>query len=500
VGSIFTTATSYLFKVYVARILGAEQLGIYALGMTFVGFFGVFNALGLPQSAVRFVSAYMGSGQIEELRSFLFRGCGIVLAATTVLGCVMLFCAPSFSVRFYKAPVLAQYIWLFALIMATGTFTTFLGQILSGYKDVARRTFITNFVGGPLMMLVAVGLLLRGKGLGGYLAAQVISGIVVIFLLLASIWRLTPKPARKVTSRMAPLDRGVISFSFSVVIMDFFALVMSQGDKFVIGHYLNAREVGIYSLAAGLIVYVPVVLQSVNQIFAPMISDLHTRGQHSQLEEMYRILTKWIVALTVPLVLVISTFARPIMGIFGHEFEVGWPILVIGALGQLVNCGVGSAGYLLLMAGHQRSLLRIQAVMAIVMVLLSFVLVRDYGILGPALAAALVNGFTNLWLLFDVRRKLRISPYTPAYLKLLLPWAVTALVTLEWHSVAPASTPQWLIVVVALLLAYVVFLPLVGLLALEAFDRQIILGLLSQLRSVRLSKQKRLEGCSQASA
>src|SRR6516162_1441346 len=73
VGSIFTTATSYLFKVYVARILGAEQLGIYALGMTFVGFFGVFNALGLPQSAVRFVSAYMGSGQIEELRSFLFR-------------------------------------------------------------------------------------------------------------------------------------------------------------------------------------------------------------------------------------------------------------------------------------------------------------------------------------------------------------------------------------------------------------------------------------------
>ena len=37
-GTILTTAAGYFFKIYVARKLGAEALGLYALGMTLVGF------------------------------------------------------------------------------------------------------------------------------------------------------------------------------------------------------------------------------------------------------------------------------------------------------------------------------------------------------------------------------------------------------------------------------------------------------------------------------
>ncbi|PYV58155.1 MAG: hypothetical protein DMG91_04765, partial [Acidobacteria bacterium] len=37
-GSLFTTAAGYFFRIFLARTLGAEALGIYALGMTIVGF------------------------------------------------------------------------------------------------------------------------------------------------------------------------------------------------------------------------------------------------------------------------------------------------------------------------------------------------------------------------------------------------------------------------------------------------------------------------------
>jgi len=33
-GRLFTVTAGYLFKIYVARNLGAEALGIYTLGMT----------------------------------------------------------------------------------------------------------------------------------------------------------------------------------------------------------------------------------------------------------------------------------------------------------------------------------------------------------------------------------------------------------------------------------------------------------------------------------
>ena len=137
--------------------------------------------------------------------------------------------------------------------------------------------------------------------------------------------------------------------------------------------------------------------------------------------------------------------------------------------------------------------------MAVVMVFLSFALVPRYGILGAALAAALVNGVTNLWLLLDVRRKLKLYPYNLAYLRLFLPWAITALVVVEWRSIAPNSSPQYLVVLLALLLAYLVSLSIVALFALDPFDRQIIREVLCRLRNVLSSKPKATKNYSQVS-
>ena len=50
-GTIFTTGAGYFFKIYLARVLHAEGLGIFALGMTITGLFGTFASLGLPQAA-----------------------------------------------------------------------------------------------------------------------------------------------------------------------------------------------------------------------------------------------------------------------------------------------------------------------------------------------------------------------------------------------------------------------------------------------------------------
>ena len=44
-GTLFTMAAGYLVKIYVARVLGAEQLGLYALGMTLVSLTQLFPAI-----------------------------------------------------------------------------------------------------------------------------------------------------------------------------------------------------------------------------------------------------------------------------------------------------------------------------------------------------------------------------------------------------------------------------------------------------------------------
>ena len=78
-GSLFSVAFGYVFKVYLARVLGAEDLGLYALGITLIGFIGIFNSLGLSQSAVRFVAAYRAAGKFRELHALLWRGAAVLL-------------------------------------------------------------------------------------------------------------------------------------------------------------------------------------------------------------------------------------------------------------------------------------------------------------------------------------------------------------------------------------------------------------------------------------
>ena len=481
-GTLFTTALSYLFKVYLARVLGAEELGLYALGMTLIGFLGIFNTLGLPQSAVRFVASYQAAGKFRELHAILWRSVGLLIGANVVFAAVLLTLGRVVAVRFYHSPALVRYLPLFALLMLLAVISGFYGKVLAGYRDIKLRTWIVNFIGSPLSMAVAVLLIAAGMGLRGYISAQILSSALVCVMLLAAVRRFTPKAARLFAQPSSSPPNEVWSFSAAMLGLGLLEFLVSQVDKVALGYYRGAREVGIYSVAAALVVYVPLVLSSINQIFAPTIADLHTRGDIPLLRRLFQSLTKWAFGLTLPLAIVVIVFAHPVMRIFGPDFERGWPILIIGTAGQLVNCGVGSVGYLLLMSGNERRLIRVQIAMGAVMVLGSIVLVPRFGAVGAAAAAAITNVGMNALNLIQVRKVLGISPYNRGYLRLFLPAAVSLAAVIAMYKVSFVFHHDWLAVGIALGAGYGLFTAVIFMHGLDADDRMIASAMWSRMR------------------
>lgn len=457
-GTVFTAVAGYLFKVYLARKLGAETLGMYALGMTINSLFGIFGALGLPQSAVRFVAAFRAKQDYEGLRSLIWKGTGILLLLNLTLAAAVAFLGPWIARTFYRTPALVPYMGMFAVILVMGAMTGFWGQILVGYRDVSSRAIITNFIGSTLLIVVTAGMFTAGiGGLRGYLLAQIVSSMIILTLLWRVARRHTPAEARVLSSRFRPLPREVLHFSATVFGLDSLKFLLSQSDKVLIGMYLTARAVGVYSVAAAIVVYVAIILQSVNQIFSPTIASLHARGEHQLLGRIFQTLTKWVIGLTIPLAGVVIVFARPIMRVFGTGFESGWPVLVLGTVGQLVSCGVGSVGFLLLMSGNQKRLLRVQMTMAVVMVGLNLALIPVWGIIGASIAAAVTNAGANLLNLRQVKSVLGLSPYNRSYLRMLLPLAVTVCFLIATRAATAAIEPQWIVIVGATLVAYLCF-------------------------------------------
>jgi O-antigen/teichoic acid export membrane protein len=483
-GTIVTTAFGYLFKVYLARVLGAEALGIYALGMTVVGLVGIFGGLGLTWAASRFPPAYCSTGRLEDLRSLLSWSVLSLIGVNALFALAVIAARHWISTRLYHTPVLASYLYLFALIMFLGALTTFFAQLLTGYKEVAKRTLITNIGASLLTMLFTVALVELGTGLWGYIFAQVASAVVVLIALVWVTHRLTPSGARFSFRSIHAPPREMFSFALAAFAMDIVGFLYSQTDKVVLGLYLSARSVGIYAVAATIVAFLSIALQSVNQIFSPTIADLHARGESALLNRLYQILTKWIFGLTLPLAAVVVVFSRVLMRVFGHDFEAGWAILVIGAAGQLVNCAVGSVGYLLLMSGNERRLVKIQLVTAVVTVSCCLVFVPRWGIAGAAAAAAMGNAMSNAWCLWEVKKVLGLFPYNRGYWRLAMPAGAALATAVGLRIALRAAHPDILVVVVATVAVYAVFAGGVLLSGLEADDRLIAAAIWGRVRGI----------------
>ena len=481
-GTLFTGLAGYLFKIYLARVIGAEALGLYALGMTIIAFLGIFNGLGLSQSAVRFVALYSATGDQNQLRGFLVRTLTLLLGTNILLAGGVMLAGPWVAEHVYHTVDLNHYFWLFSLIMLLGALTSYAGQVLQGYKDITRRTVITNFIGSPLVIFLTIGFLLLGWGLWGYLFAQVLSAVGVVGLLFASAWKLTPREVFRQRGPLPPLGKQVVSFGIAALGLSVLEFLLAQTDKILLGFYLNPREVGIYAVAMAVVAFVPIGLQSVNQIFSPTIADLHARGQRELLGLLFQTLTKWIFAFTLPLAIAVVMFAEPLMRIFGSDFAKGWPVLVIGTIGQLANAGTGSVGYLLFMSGNQNRLVKIQSTMTAVSVLLNVLLIPRWGIVGAVIAAATANAGTNAWNLLQVRSSLGLSPYNRSYLSLLPAAIATALVEFVLLRLGHGMHPNPLLIVVSVVGGYLTFLGTMVAFGLDKNDRLVADAVRGKLR------------------
>jgi O-antigen/teichoic acid export membrane protein len=485
-GTLFTVAAGYLFKIYLARKIGAEGLGIYTLGMTAAGLVSIVGTAGVPQTASRFVAIYASKGETRKLGRFLWFGTLTLLVTNTLVGIAMVAARRWISDRLYHTPALAQYMHFFAAIMVLGALTTFLGQALAGYKDVARRTVIANFIGTPATMVLSIAMLSVGLGLWGYLAAQVASAVIVMALMARMVWKLTPKIEQPSTeaARLPLFEKEVVAFAAVLLGMQALEFVSGQSDRILLGIYLNAREVGIYSVAASMVAFVGLFLQSINQIFAPTIAELFSKGEHELLLRLYQTLTKWSLGLTIPLAMGIMIFAKPLMGIFGPDFREGWPVLAIATVGQLVSCGVGSVGLLLLMSDQQKRMVRAQAITVFLTVALNLILIPRIGLTGAAIATAATNVCLNLLWFRDVRNRLQLFPSGHGYISLLLPTVLALAALMLVRTFLRGHAPEVVFVMIGLTAGYIAFALSALRFALDPQDKILAASAYARIRSM----------------
>jgi O-antigen/teichoic acid export membrane protein len=224
------------------------------------------------------------------------------------------------------------------------------------------------------------------------------------------------------------------------------AALMSQllfwTDLFVLTNYASHADVGIYSAALRVGQIVVLFLTSVNLMFSPFVADLHSKGETERLDRLFKTLTRWTVAATMPAFLLLAVAPSAALRVFGGAFAGGETALLILLAGQFVNILTGSSGFVLIMAGRTGWDLVVYTGALVLDLTLAFLLCPRYGIEGAALANACTFTFSNLVRLVLVKRFVGIQPYDRNYARLLGPAAVALIAMALIHQ---AISGRWLV-------------------------------------------------------
>ena len=187
----------------------------------------------------------------------------------------------------------------------------------------------------------------------------------------------------------------------------------------MLGYFKSTEVVGIYSAVYPLVGFLSMIISSMGFVYIPVTSKLWGENKTESLGPIYQIMTKWCFMLTFPVFALMFVYPEFLLTkLYGAEYASGATVLRILALGFVTNSYFGFNYHTIIASGDSDFLMKCSVASAGINVLLNFILVPQYGMVGAAIASAV--SFASIEVLMTLRtwKKQNMHPFTSMYRKL----------------------------------------------------------------------------------
>jgi O-antigen/teichoic acid export membrane protein len=404
---------SLLFNIFLARLVGVAEVGLYFIAITVVEIGATFARLGLEHVALRFVSIAHGRGDRGSMAAIYRKSLGLSAGMAMALVLPVWLIVSHLKLGGDRAGEIQQALPLLILAIAPAAALALQAEFFRAIGAPGTGAFAQSVV-QPL------GLLLGAAALW-WLAAATFQRVVLVYLLVLIASALFACAAWNrrlpgIWQEQGHFDtRLLLNTSLPLLLFASMNLVMSWTDVLVLGIWSKPAEIGFYGVSMRIASLSAFALTAINSVVAPQFAGLYARGEHRALARLAERSSFWMLLAVAPGIVVLLAFPEFVLRAFGSNFEPGaWPLRIL-ALGQLVNVGTGSVGYLLIMTGNQTLLRNNTTVWAMANLVGNLILVPSYGAVGAATATALSLACMNVVSWHMVRKKLNINTFGYLY-------------------------------------------------------------------------------------
>jgi len=429
IGSSIGKGLFFLSQVIVARFLGVEAFGLYALGFAAVKICEILSRLGLNMGGMRFVSIYKDTNA-HKLKGILISALGLALLNGVFVGMLLYFLSDIVARKIFHQPTLTEILKLFALSIPFVSGLTMVSYLLQGFHTTKYTVYSRDFIQPGTNILLILFFYRIGFGLSGVIYAFTISNFLAFVASFLFFKKLFPKFLNRDLKPDYEIKK-LLSYSAPLLFVGFLHYFLTWTDTLMIGLLSSARDIGIYRAASQVPFIMTLFLTAASSIFAPLVADLYQKREMQRLSNIFKSTTRWVTYLIVPIFIFLVFSSKEIMMLFGKEYiETGSIVLIILSFGQLVNCVTGGVGYTIVMTGRQNLELANSIGLVFLNVILNLLLIPRYGAVGAAISAGSSIVLINLLRVIETYFIYNMIPFSQKMMKVLVPTFLCVLVLL----------------------------------------------------------------------
>ena len=473
-GALGQKVVLFLTNLLLTHSLGVGVYGLYAFGNRLVRILSGFANVGSDTALLRFIPKHDDDPNRQD--RVLGLAYGITIIASAAFSLLLLVFVDRINELTLDHPQFAELFRMLVLSLPLLALILLTANLFRSLERVEYHVVIARLVLPGGQLLAAAIAIALGYGALGIVAALVVAAGMTLIITVWLVLRKTSLRARWTASREEVRD--FLHFSLPVAASRIGAILRQRVDVFLVGILLSAGAAGIYNVALFLSSFISLSLLSFNQLFPPVASKLYSQGNLRELNATYSVTTRWILSGALVVGISVYVYRTAFLGLFGTEYATGSRVLALFVVGQLINCAVGPAGWLLQMTDHQYLNAINNWALGLLNVGFSYYFVLELGLVGAAVGTAGSLAVVNVARVFEIWYLEGLFPYTSRFVKPLVASVGMGFVMVSLDTIL--SGPALLVVGVPSGVA--TFLLLLRLFGIERRDRQLFDLLVSRYR------------------
>ena len=391
-------------QILLARWMGGVEFGIYVYAWTWLQMIGDIIHVGLPISAQRTIPEYTQRNDLDGLRGFLIGSRWVVFAAGTTVAFLGALAVHWLEQRLDRGTIMPLYLACAALPLYT--LTNMLDGLARSY-DAINIALLPAFVLRPLTLMAVM----AAAHYSGFMAdattamaafafATWSTAMLQLVLLHRCLARMVPSGPRRYDFR------GWLRTSGPIFAVWGFYMLLTYTDVLVLRQFRPPEEVAHYYAAAKTLALVTFIHFSVSAAVAHRFSAHHIAGDVKALAALAAQTVRWTFWPSLLAIALILALGKPILWLFGPNFEAGYPLMYILAISLVARAAVGPAERVLNMMGEQRSCAWVYATMFALNLGGCLAVAGPYGSVGVAVVISTTCVIESALLFLTARRRL----------------------------------------------------------------------------------------------